>query len=107
MSYRIPTSNVDPFYSQITDLDGTDYVLTFEWNNRDQAWYLSIADINGDPIVTSLRLVPEWRLLRRVIDERRPQGELFLHDESGAGLPPGFEDLGTRCTLFYVPAADL
>ena len=109
MTVDIPTdaTGLLSFYSQVTTLDGSDFNLRFEWNSREQDWYIAIADQDDVAIVGFQKLVPEWRLLRRIVDPRRPPGELFLFDVSGKGLKPGFTELGTRCLLVYVEAADV
>lgn len=100
-------SGVGSFWQQTTALDGTDYILRFEWNSRDVSWYLAIADVDDVPVWGPQKMVPEWRLLRRCVDPRKPPGELFLTDTTGAGAPAGFLDLGVRHLLVYVEAADV
>lgn len=106
---RIPTST-DPTvgnYVQRTRLDGKDYELGFDWNPRDKNWYLTLSDTNGSPIVSGVKIVLDFPLLYRVVDERAPTGELIASDLSGAQLPPKIDDLGTRVVLRYYPAEDL
>jgi len=107
MIVDIPTDQTGlTFYEQVTQLDGVPYRLRFQWNSREQSWYLFIADHDDAPI-TSAKLVPEWNLLRRVVDARKPPGVLFLHDTSGEGKKAGFTDLGGRCVLVYIDAAEV
>lgn len=98
---KIPTTSDQPHYTQVTTLDGRDYVLTFEYNFRDLSWYLDVADQDEVVIAAGLRLVVDWDLLQRCVDERRPPGILWCNDLSGAGLDPGPDDLGTRVELLY------
>lgn len=106
MSFIIPTSNAEPLYTQITSLDGADYVLTFALNSRDSKWYLDVADQDGDPIIQGLKLVEGWDLLHRCVDPRKPQGLLALQDVTGQGADPGPDDLGTRVVLRYYPVGE-
>lgn len=103
----IPTNGGTPFYNQVTTLDGVDYLFSFHWNARDGYWYFDMADQDGVPIVSSVKLVVSWDLLRRCVDARRPPGLLFAQDTSGAFVDAGFSDLGERVLLSYTPAADL
>lgn len=100
---QVPTST-DVLYSQVTTLDGTDYVLTFALNLRDGRWYLDLADQDGSPIAVGIPLVVNWDLLRRVRDARRPPGRLVCQDPSGGSADPGPDDAPL---LYYVEVADL
>lgn len=96
-----------PFFTQRTTLDGREYLLTFDWNQREQKWYLSIADQDEVPIVSSIKLVANFPLTHLLVDSRSPPGELFAMDTSGNGLDPLLSDLGTRVLLLYMDAEDL
>ena len=95
-------------WSQRTALDGRDYVLTFDWCQRDGHWRLDIADADGVAIVSGVTLVTRGHPLAGVIDTRRPAGDLVVVDATGANdLDPGFADLGARFRLVYFTAAEL
>lgn len=96
---QIPTTADEVLYSQVTALDGSDFILTFALNLRDGRWYLDLADQDASPIALNIPLVLNWDLLRRVIDPRRPPGKLVcVEPASGPGVAP---------TLLYVEAAEL
>lgn len=103
----IPTSQTVPHYTQRTVLDGTQYQLEFLFNERDNAWYLSILSEEGDDIAMGLKLVADWPLLRRTQREDAPPGELIALDTTGDGIDPGFDELGGRVVLFYLDAAEV
>ncbi len=98
----IPVSPTAPHFSQQTALDGTTYLLDFDWNEREGAWYFGISTAEGDPIAVGRRVCASWPLLRNVVDARRPVGEIFPTDSGPDGIDPAFADLGTRVTLVYV-----
>lgn len=97
----------DPLFEQITTLDGTDYLLTFAYNERDGFWYLDVADQDGDPIALALKCVVDWNMLRRCTDPRKPAGILAFDDITSAGIDPGFDDLGLRVQLVYFTADEV
>ena len=101
---QIPTTADDVLYSQVTELDGADYVFTFALNLRDGRWYFDIADQDELVIAAGIPLVVNWDLLRRVQDARRPPGKLVCIDPTGAGRDPGPD---TAPTLLYVEGAEL
>ena len=95
-------------WSQRTALDGRDYLLTFDWCQRDGRWRLDVADADGVAIVSGVTLVTRGHPLAGVIDTRRPAGDLVVVDATGANdLDPGFADLGARFRLVYFTAAEL
>src|SRR5207237_530854 len=95
-------------WTQRTALGGRDYLLTFHWSQRGGAWLLTVADQDGVDIVTGQPVVVDWPLLgRRVVDARRPPGELVAVDTTGAARAPGFADLGDRVQLVYFEPAEL
>lgn len=109
MILAIPTSS-DPFYTQITRLDGVAYELSFRFNQRELAWYLSIALEDGTELARGIKIVVGIDLLRRrKHDLRLPQGLLVAVTNTNDDSPPGLADLGIdrRVTLTYSLEADL
>jgi hypothetical protein len=105
----IPTFNDGSgFYEQTTNIEGVDYVLTFQFNARDGFWYLSLRTSAGVSIAgcESLRLVNRGQPLRRVVDQERPPGELYVYS-SNETYEPGLYDLGVNTLLTYIPKSDL
>lgn len=106
---RIPTST-DPklgHYDERVRLEGQDYILGFDWNERDASWYLTLSTADGTVLARSIKIVLEYPLLRRLVDKRVPPGELVAKDLTGRRLKPGLNDFGSRVVLFYYPAEDL
>ena len=103
--YRIPTQQGIPFWVQRTTLDGRDYNLRFAWNQREERWYLDLADGDGTAILSGLKLVTNWPLLLAYhADPRVPPGELIVLTSQADTSPPGLRDMGAglRCELTYV-----
>lgn len=98
----IPTTN-DPFYKQVTALDGVDYTLTFTYDQREDCFYLTIGDATDVDIVRGIKLVCLWPLLLGKVDDRLPQGTLMVISNTTDDSPPGIDDLidGGRCELVY------
>jgi hypothetical protein len=103
-TWVIPTRTDLEFYTEQVELGGVVYRLTFAWNLRDSAWYMSIADVDGVAIVSGIRIVVDYPLLNSVSNADRPTGLLLAIDTSGAGLDPGLEDLGDRVLLMHEEA---
>ena len=105
---RIPTT-ADPYSTQRTILDGTEYVLRFSYNAREDRWAFDLLTDDEVVLLSGCRIVPEVYLLRRYhYMDRMPPGEILCLSYQG-DAPPGLNDLlpGGRCELLYVSAADL
>lgn len=88
-------------WTQRTQLNGVEYLLTFAWSQREGHWSLSIDDADGNPLHTGLVLVAGIELVGQLV--RRVPGGLIVIDTTGANdLDPGFADLGGRFALVYV-----
>lgn len=97
-------------YTIRTRLDGVDYNLRFQWNDREARWYLAIFDIDETLIVGGLKLITNWPLLRFYQSNLAvPPGEFYVTDLTNDGSPAGIDELGDgkRCSLIYVSATDL
>lgn len=92
---------------QRTALSGRDYVLRFDWNQRDGHWFLGLYQPSGEAIITGLKLVVNRPLLGARTEALRPPGELGVIDTRGLNEDPGFADLGTRHGLVYGEPGEL
>lgn len=105
MALVIPTTS-DPYYVQRTDLEGREYVFSFDWSTREQVWYMSLLDSEETEIVCSVKLVCDWPLLFRLASTAAPPGQFLVISKTTDDSPPGKDDLapGGRCELTYVPS---
>lgn len=93
-------------YDQRTELDGTEYLLTLQWNPRRDKWALSLNALDGTDILTGQNIALNLPLNRRAVGG--PPGVLMCIPAAPADTaPPGLLDLGTRVELWYFTAADL
>lgn len=104
---RMPSRTDLAYYDMTVDLDGVTYAMTFRFNGRDGYWYMDIADIDGVPIRSGIRVVLGADFLRLLRDQRTPPGLMAALDGTGRGLEAGLEDLGRSVLLLYVESASL
>lgn len=108
MPTLIPTSS-DPFYTQTTTLDGTDYILEFRFNSREECWYLKLSLTDATTLIEGVKVVSNWPLLQKLVDARGPFGELvalaYGPDDSPAGLTE--LGIGQRVELTYFTKAEV
>lgn len=97
------TSNL--FWTQTTTLDGVPYQLTFKYNTRESAYYLTIASSDGSTVYAQgIKLVSNFPLLRNF---STPPGELYaLATSNTDDSPARLGDLATRgrVALYYAEA---
>jgi hypothetical protein len=98
------------FFDLQAVLDGVTYTLEFRWNVRMGAWFMNVLDAEGvNPTMLGVRLVVDYALGWQRPD-RAPPG-VFIAIDTGAaegeGQDPGFDDLGNRVQLWYVPEAEI
>lgn len=121
---KIPTpAPTDLYVDQITQLEGVEYLLLYQWNARLTSMFLSFFDQDQNPLAVGIRLVvlgdtknPDLdastffrrsSLLHRFKNPLLPQGVLFCQDLSGKNKDIETpEDLGTRVGLFYITSDD-
>lgn len=104
---EIPLDSENSTYTQVMQLEGTFYLLSFHWNTRDEAWYCSIFLTDGTPIVSGIKLVVDYELLHDYKIANQPPGALFFIDSTLNGIPCGRNDFGDRCKLIYLTSEEL
>lgn len=96
----IPVTPEFVSWRQRTALDGVDYLLDFDWNDRDSTWLLAMRKADG----TLLRAGAVIDVIRPLLPSPTldmPQGIMVAIDLSGDSTRPGLNDLGTRVLLKY------
>jgi hypothetical protein len=97
-----------PHITQRFTLDGRDYQLTLTWNQRQEKWYLSVADSDGTRLQGQVLVVADFPLLRLLNADARPLGVLMALDTSGQGLDPHLRDFENgRVQMWYMQDSEL
>jgi len=104
---RIPTSTTDANYVFTVELDGTEFRLRFKYNERDDAWYFSVLDAEGNILRAGLKVVNEFTLLRLWAQANRPRGELVAVNQGMVTAPPTLNQLGAEVVLTYLDASEI
>jgi hypothetical protein len=110
MIYQVPLPNPMPVNLTIqAELDQVTFTLTFYWNDRDNAFYLTIADAQNNPILASQKVVVNYLIgWKQRYNTAMPAGQLQFQDTSGQGIDPqAVSDLGTRVILLYYDLAEM
>jgi hypothetical protein len=99
-----------PRWTEKLILDAVRYTLGINWNAREAAWYVDLADGLGNPICMGIKIVPEVLLWNQYKGFGGfPPGDLFLLDtlQNLVTTSLGYADLGARYLLLYLESGDL
>lgn len=108
MALLLPVDSSSTAYSFEAALDGTSFLFTVNWNERDLSWYISISDTDGINLIGDVRLAVGSELLHLVQDPvRKPQGAIVVYDTTADQIDPGRNDLGDRVRIGYLTAAEV
>lgn len=109
MILTIPIATTLPFFDQTVNLDGTDYLLTFRYNQREARYFLTIGAPDGTVYTAGAALVCDFPLFSNCRDSRLPPGRLFCQASGPDRTPPALGELGIgkRVELVYYDAAEL
>lgn len=88
-------------YDQVQTFDGTEYELRLLWNERDEHWYMTLSDTEGNAIATGRKLVSGPWAERDTLDTM-PPGQLWVQPTEGSDDDPRLRDLNVRVYLMYV-----
>lgn len=98
----VSSSQTETEWTQITELDGREYVFRFFWNDRAHALYVDVADQDGVPIFDGAKLVMGVALGRWLVgDDRTWPGKLQCKTLSQDWSDPDRFDFGLRVQLVY------
>lgn len=88
--------------AQITNLGGVPYRLAFDFNQRLGRWFVSVARVDGTPILSSKAATVGVDLLRQVPEI---PGALVVLDAAAASADPGFVGFGPggAFALLFIP----
>ncbi len=92
-----------PFVDQVVNLDGTEYLFAFRFNQREGRYYLTLGDPNGTAYASGEALVCNLALFSLASDSRMPPGLLVILPQGPDDSPPGLGEIGPgkRCELIY------
>lgn len=88
-------------------LGGSQYVIRWQWNEREGTWAFTIADAEGVAILSGVRVVLNVDLLEWTSDPRKPDGALLVVDPSGGTTEPTLSDLGQRVQVVFATSDEL
>ncbi len=85
-------------------IEGVNFLLSFAYSQRENCWYLSLADASSIDIYNGVKLTCNTPLFNKCVDPRRPGGQFLVLSGTNDTSPPGLNDLTAtsgRCQLYY------
>lgn len=106
--FEIPIPADTPFFAKRVPLDGADYLFDFSYNQREDAFYLTIQDSVGEHLLGPVKVVSNFPLIgqRRYV-KGLPPGELFAWALKNEQAAPGINRLGQDISLAYFDAEEM
>lgn len=99
MLFQLPIDSNLLDYEVVIDLDGVDYIFRITWRERLQSWYMSIFDVDRNPLLEGKRIATNSILNRAVKDII--QGTMTAITLDANDDDPGVTDLGNRVVIMY------
>lgn len=100
--YRIPFDVNARWFAQTVELQGVTYVLEFQYNAREQRWFMDILDVGETPLVRGICLTINRDLNGQYGSYVLPKGTFFCRDSSGAGREPTFTSFALDHVLLFL-----
>lgn len=98
--FKIPLTPTPQRFT--VSLSGVDYILTVQWRQASEGgWFMDIADINNDPIVSGIPLVTGANLLEQY-KHLGFTGRIWVQTANNPDAVPTFDNLGTEAFAFWV-----
>jgi hypothetical protein len=92
-----------PLFDLRVTLAGVDFILKFDWADREARFYMTIFDASGNVITAGIKLLSGILLYTRETLANAPQGNFLVIDPEDE--PPQLADFGLRSQLIWLPFA--
>lgn len=105
--YYLPARTDLTHYDFEVELEESIYTIELYWNTRAEAWFLSVYDVLGEPLVSGRKVALGAPILGRAERPSGPPGAIIAFDTSGENVEAGETDLGGRVQLVYFDSTEL
>ncbi|MFX0205158.1 MAG: phage baseplate plug protein [Candidatus Hodarchaeota archaeon] len=97
-------------YVMQVSLSGDVFRLYFDWNSREQAWFMDIRDKDDNNILTNLKMVINYRILYQYQHlDGLPAGDFVVLDREANPVTGGitYDNFGIRYPLVFFSNTEL
>lgn len=99
---RIPLIPETPDYTFSTVLEGLSYGFRIQWNSRDESWYMTLSDQEGNVIRSGIRLVMGKLPGRRSVNPDFPPGTFMIRNLIDGTTDANYTNVGTSVFMYYL-----
>ncbi len=104
MATVITVPDYNDSFSRVV-LDGSEYLLRFTWNETAKFWNFGVYDMEENPIVSSMKVLPSCPLSVWHMNSQMPFGEFgVITDLDRIGRN---DFINGKAQFVYIPYADL
>lgn len=107
MAQQLPLIPSEANYEFSTVLDDVPYIVGVRWNGREGKWYMDLFEEDGTAIRRGMAVVLGTLIGGRSASAKFPEGTFSANDLSGDDADAGFDDLGERVQVWFVPESDI
>jgi hypothetical protein len=100
--FTLPIDPAQANYEFETPLDGVSFRFSLKFNARDGSWNMNVLDSAGTILRSGLKVVTDWSLLLRWVDQGRPVGDILSVALGDISVPAILGELGDKVVLAYV-----
>ena len=97
--------NQGPDYYEFSSVfDGQRFFIAFNYNSRNDTWYMDLKDANRQTLLAGLACLTNVQQLtaRFALDEGLLVGDILIADSNNQGIDPSFENFGDNVSAFYL-----
>lgn len=98
---KLPIQNDIGDFNFKIDLDEVSFFFFFQYNARDDSWFISVSDADEIPLVQGIKIVVDVNLFGQFAHLAIPQGNLFCSNSENLNTEPNLENFGNNVQLFY------
>ena len=90
-------------YEFSSGFDGQRYYLQFDYNRRNDTWYMDLKDADRVTVLAGLACLTNVELLigRFALDDTFVFGDILIADSVAARLNPSYDNFGDVVSAFY------
>lgn len=99
--FTLPLDSTLANYEFETSLDGVSFVLSLKLNERDGSFNMNIFDAAGNILRAGIKIVTDWSLLERWVDQGKPDGDMISAALGDISIPAVLGELGDEVILTY------
>lgn len=98
---KLPIQNDIGDFNFKISLDGDSFFFFFQYDARDDSWFISISDADEITLVEGIKMVVDVNLFGQFGHLDIPQGNLFCSNSENPNTEPNIENFGNNIQLFY------